>query len=404
MSSQSSQSSAREYDLVLFGATGFTGSLVAEYLARKASSESFRWAIAGRNRARLHEVKDFLMTLHPDSDEVGIIEADTRDWASLVVMANKARVLITTVGPYIDSGLNVVRACLSAATDYVDITGEPEFVAQVIEQFGQQARERAVRVVNCCGFDSIPADLGVLYTVLNLPDDQPVSIDGFIEFAGSMSGGTWRSAVTAMGRLREAQKQRAAKRKAHSSQGAPRRSGRSVRTVRPGFRYDRGLGGWVTPLPTIDPQVVRRSARALDRYGPDFRYAHHGLEKSFESLAVRAVSIGLMMALAQFGPTRRKLLSMRPSGAGPSAEERATSWFKATFIGTAGPKRVVTCVSGGDPGYSETAKMVSESALSLAFDSLPERVGVLTTAEAMGEALIERLHQAGIRFDVLEQA
>jgi short subunit dehydrogenase-like uncharacterized protein len=386
----------RQYDVVVYGATGFTGGLVAEYLAKHVGNR-VRWAIAGRNPERLEEVKEYLVALDPACADVGVIEADSRDWASLVIMANKARVVLTTVGPYVKAGDKLVRACVASGTDYVDITGEPEFVNRVLAEYDQPAREKGVRIVNCCGFDSIPPDLGVLYTVLRLPEDEPIAVEGYVQAKVIPSGGTWQSLVLAASRIREGGegKERVV--------SAP--EGRRVRAVKPSFRYHRELGGWVFPMPTIDPLVVCRSARAIERYGPDFRYAHAGKSSSLARVVLTGLGAGLVVALAQFEPTRQRLLDYRKSGEGPTAEQRAANWFKITFLGKSDSKEVVTRVSGGDAGYSETAKMVAESALCLVEDRdrLPERTGVLTPAMAMGEVLIERLQRAGIRFEVLDE-
>jgi short subunit dehydrogenase-like uncharacterized protein len=389
----------RLYDVVVYGATGFTGGLVAEYLARHVG-DRVRWAIAGRNPERLAEVKEYLVALDPACADVGVVEADSRDWASLVIMASKARVVLTTVGPYVKDGDHLVRACVASGADYVDITGEPEFVNRVIAEYDQPAREKGVRVVNCCGFDSIPPDLGVLHAVTHLPEDEPIAVDGYVQARIIPSGGTWQSLVLAASRLREASEQQRAKSASGDDAG-----GRRVRAVKPEFRRDARLGAWVFPMPTIDPLVVCRSARVLGRYGPDFRYAHHGASSSLARLVVTGLGVGLVVALAQFGPTRQRLLEYRKPGEGPTAEQRAANWFKITFVARSQSKEVVTRVSGGDAGYSETAKMVAESALCLVEDRdrLPERAGVLTPAVAMGEVLIGRLQRAGIRFELLEE-
>jgi hypothetical protein len=172
-------------------------------------------------------------------------------------------------------------------------------------------------------------------------------------------------------------------------------AGRKVRGIRPRVRYEPSLNAWICPMPTIDPQIVLRSARSLAAYGPDFQYGHYVQVRRAVNLAALVGGVGGLIALSQIGPARELLRKVRPSGEGPSAEERSRSWFEVTFHGTTSSQRIVTRVSGGDPGYDETAKMVSESALCLALDrdKLPPRSGVLTPAEAMGETLIERLKQ-----------
>lgn len=398
-------SAERTYDVVVFGATGFTGSLVAEYLARHAG-QPVRWAIAGRSAERLKEVKEFVVALDPACADVGIIEADIRDWASLVLMASKARVVLTTVGPYIDNGENLVRACVSAGTDYVDITGEGDFVEAMVARFDAEARAKGLRIVHCCGLDSIPHDLGVLYTVNHLPGNEPIQIEGYVQIKGRFSGGTWQTAIKGMHRMGQARRQKDKEKDRKNQVARPGGAQDSrVRKTKPRFHREPRLKGWAFPLPTIDPKIVRMSARALERYGPDFSYSHYGVARSLANVIKNVAGVGVMFAMAQFGPTREYLLERHPSGEGPSSEERAANWFKVTFFGKSASKEVTTRVSGGDGGYGETAKMVAESALCLAFDRerLPDRAGVLTPAVAMGERLIERIERAGIRFEVLEE-
>lgn len=391
----------RSYDIVLFGATGFTGELIAEYLAGSVE-EPVRWAIAGRNLEKLAALKDRLSARYPAVASIGMIEADNRNWGSLVFMARQARVVLTTVGPYLNGGDQLVHACITGGADYVDITGEPDFVNDSVARFDDKAREKGVRIVHCCGFDSIPHDLGVFYTVQQLPADQPITVEGFVQANGALSGGTWQTAIKAMSRGSELGRQAATERKAGEDDSL--RRGRRVRGLKPRVGYRRDVRGWVFPLPTIDPQIVLHSARLIDRYGPDFRYAHYGKTRSLVRLAAGAAGVLALVLLSQWGPTRAKLLEYRKSGEGPSPEKRARSWFRVTFVGKAGDARVVTRVSGGDPGYTETAKMAAESALCLARDRdrLPERSGVLTPAAAMGQPLLERLQRAGIRFEVVQ--
>jgi short subunit dehydrogenase-like uncharacterized protein len=162
----------KQYDIVLFGATGFTGELTAEYLARAMLSEKFTWAIAGRSESKLEKVKQKLQAINPDCEsQVDLLVADIEDQASLNTMADRAKVVITTVGPYILYGEKVVQACVEHGADYVDLTGEPEFVELIINRYHRQAEAQGVRIVNCCGFDSIPHDLGAYYTVQQLTRD-----------------------------------------------------------------------------------------------------------------------------------------------------------------------------------------------------------------------------------------
>jgi short subunit dehydrogenase-like uncharacterized protein len=389
-------STARPHAIVVLGATGFTGRLVAEYLARTVGA-TIPWAIAGRSAAKLADVRRGLVAINPDCESVAMLEADVGDRASLDRLAASTRVLLTTVGPYARYGEAVVRACVEQGTDYVDITGEPAFVKETLERYHDAAKAKGLRIVSCCGFDSIPHDLGVLYTVMQLPEGVPVSIEGMVRAKGGVSGGTWHSAINAMRDLRGGLK-------AARLPSAPLPGGRRVRASKVGLHYDRKRRAWLAPLPTIDPWIVLRSARGLDRYGPDFRYGHFAEVRSTVTLVGGAVGIAGVAALAQFGPTREWLLGRINPGEGPSEEVRAKGWFTVTFKARAGDRDLTTQVSGGEAGYAETSKMVAESALCLALDrdKLPEHTGVVTTAMGMGEALIVRLQKAGIAFKVLE--
>lgn len=386
--------STRPFDVVAFGATGFTGQLVAEYLAEKARGGAFRWAVAGRSREKLEAVVRRVRAIDPTS-EVGVLVARSDDPASLEAMAAETRVVLTTVGPYVQHGEPLVAACIRAGTDYVDITGEPEFVDGLLARHHAAAEARGVRIVSCCGFDSIPHDLGALFTVEKLGGGEPVVLEGFVRASGTFSGGTWQSAIGAMSRGRPARGPRGP---------APEQGSRRVGSVKPRVHFEPRVKAWAAPLPTIDAQIVQRSARALDIYGPDFRYGHNAAIRSVFTLAAGALGVGALIALSQLGPTRDLLLRVRTSGEGPSAEKRAKSRFSVTFLAKTPTRTLRTRVSGGDPGYTETAKMVSESALCLALDrdQLPSRAGVLTTAVAMGDRLLARLQAAGIRFEVLD--
>jgi short subunit dehydrogenase-like uncharacterized protein len=385
----------RQYDLALFGATGFTGGLTAGYLAANAPA-GLRWALVGRNPAKLEAVRTRIAAEFPAAPVPELLEADAADSIALAKVAEAARVVITTVGPYALYGDLLVAACAAAGTDYVDLTGEPEFVDRTWVDHHAEAQRSGARLVHCCGFDSIPHDLGAYFTVQQLPENVPLRVDGYVRSGASFSGGTYHSAINGFARARQtlgAAKER--------RRGEPRPPGREIHSSPARLRHDADLGGWTAPLPTIDGAVVRRSAAALDRYGPDFTYGHHLVSKRLATLAALGAGVGTDAALARRPPTRKLLLKIKSPGEGPDEAERAKSWFKVKFVGEGGGQRVVTQVSGGDPGYGETSKMLAESALCLAFDDLPETSGQVTTATAMGDALLARLQRAGISFRVL---
>ena len=389
---------SRDFDIVLFGATGFTGRLVAEYLARRLPAGA-RWALAGRSQERLEAVRSRLVGLEPGCADLPLLHADVSDPATLDRVAQRARVVVSTVGPYLTYGEPLVAACAKAGTDYADLTGEPEFVDRMYLGYHQQAQDTGARLVHACGFDSVPHDLGTRFTVLQLPEGVPIRVRGMVRAHGALSSGTLSTAVTAMSRARQ-MRQVAAERRGRE----PRPAGRTIRSVtRPPHR-DPDTGLWLMPLPTIDPLVVKRSAAALDRYGPDFGYAHYAALRRLPTMAATMAGLGALATAVQLPPVRDAVLSRIRQGDGPAESKRARSWFRVRFVGEAGGSRVVTEVTGGDPGYGETATMLGESALSLAFDDNPAVAGQLTTAVAMGENLTRRLQQAGMGFHVLDRS
>ncbi|TCC47575.1 saccharopine dehydrogenase [Kribbella capetownensis] len=372
---------SREYDVVLLGASGFTGALTAEYLAKNAPPD-LRWAVAGRNQGKLEAFgKD-------------VLHADVTDAKSLQALAESAKVVATTVGPYIQYGEPVVAACADAGTDYLDLTGEPEFIDRMYVCHHERAVQTGARIVHACGFDSIPYDLGVQFTVEQLPRRVPIQVDGLLRAGGRPSGGTFHTAITAFSRPKQNVDAHRARRHAE-----PGPDGRKARAV-PGWIH-RQQGFWAVPLPTIDPQIVGYSARLLEEYGPDFRYSHYAAMKRLPMVAGGIGGAALLMAAAQIRPARNALLKRVQPGDGPSPERRARSWFNVRFVGRGGGKHVITEVAGGDPGYDETAKMLAESALCLSLDDLPTTAGQTTTAAAMGPALRQRLVNAGMTFATL---
>ncbi|MFI5822171.1 saccharopine dehydrogenase family protein [Streptomyces rishiriensis] len=380
--------SDRPYDIVLFGATGFVGTLTAEYLAAHAPAD-VRWAIAGRDGTRLRRLRERLGV------DVGVLSADVSDPASLRALAEHARVVATTVGPYVRYGEELVAACADTGADYLDLTGEPEFVDLMYVRHDARARETGSRLLHACGFDSVPHDLGAYFTVRQLPEGVPLTVDGFVTADASFSGGTFASAL---GQFARGRQMAAAARE--RGRHEPRLMGRRATAPVGAPRFAPEVDAWALPLPTVDAQIVLRSARALQRYGPDFRYRHYAAVRRLPVAVGGVAAVGALAAAAQVPPARRWLSGRLKPGEGPSAQKRARSWFSVRFVGEGGGRRVYTEVAGGDPGYDETAKMFAEAALALVCDALPPTAGQVTTAVAMGDALTERLTRAGIRFRV----
>lgn len=389
----------RKYSLTLLGATGFTGGLCAAYLAKHLPTGT-RWAIAGRNQEKLAAVCQKLAD-EGAANTPDVLVADVSRPDTLDAMAAASKLVLTTVGPYVYHGEPVVQACVENGTHYCDITGEPEFVNDMICRYHEKAVANQCAIVNCCGFDSIPHDAGVLFTLRELarvhggPLDARVDMEGIVSASGTFSGGTWQSAILAFsrpGKNRDAMRRAKAVVDAHY----PRRA-RSL----PMKPRRNPAGGWLAPMPTIDPVIVQRSARALEDYGPAFHYGHYVAVSTLPRLTGGMAGVGGLLLAAQIGPLRRKLLQYRQSGDGPPPEQRARSWFKVDFNARIGDEHVHCRVSGGDPGYDETAKMLAETAMGLALDQdMPKHTGVVTPVMAMEDRLIERLSAAGMKFEV----
>jgi len=392
----------RELDLVVFGATGFTGRLIAAYLAAKGQT---RWGLAGRDYDRLRGLRADLTNIDPSAAQADIITARVEDAGSLAAMAERARVVITTVGPYARYGEPVVAACVEAGTDYLDLTGEPSWWSRVVSRYHDRAVEKGALLVPSCGFESVPADLGAAFTVDCLaggvPEGGAIDLDAYVTFRGDISGGTWRTVLDELGRV--------------SARGWPGRgrSGQSPleRHREAGGRgphFAESVGHWVAPLPSVEPLVVARSQQLLaatDQRRPLVRYRQYLQSRSAIELAAVGTGAGILTTATQIPGVRRVLADIRGPRSGPDAQQRARSWFRLRFEGSDGQRRVVTQVRGGDPGYGETAKIISEAARLMVSDRerLPGAAGVLTPSTAFGWLLRERLDDVGVTFRVLER-
>ena len=377
----------REYDVVLFGATGFTGALTAEYLARTRAGRNAR----GAGRAQHAEARGRARAVSAAVDPARRAAAapSGRQRRRLAAdVAESTKVVITTVGPYINYGEPLVAACAAAGTHYVDLTGEPEFVDLMWLRHHEQPSAAGAKIVHSCGFDSIPYDLGcAVHRAAAARERVPIKLEGFVRVGGTFSGGTYHSALRSWDGWA-----RASASPASAASRNPSRPARKVKGVPGAPAPRRRGGGWVVPFPTIDPQTVLRSARALERYGPDFTYSHYlvvkrlpvsGRDGHGSGISGRA---GPVPARAQGADEAQEL---RARAHRRSSEPRAGS--RSGWSARADGSRVVTEVSGGDPGYTETSKMLAESALCLAHDELPDSSGQLTPAVAMGQPLIDRL-------------
>ncbi|MGO8997331.1 MAG: saccharopine dehydrogenase family protein [Polyangiaceae bacterium] len=411
--------SSRPYDVVVWGATGFTGRLVAEYIAQHyGAKRDLRWAIAGRSRDKLAQIRDSLVAIDPAARDLPLLVGDGRDRASLDPIVSSTRVVATTVGPYAIHGHELAASCAENGTDSCDLTGEPQFVVSTIERHHARARETGARLVHCCGFDSIPSDLGVLLLQNEMQARHGTRCSEVKYFLAKMKGGfSGGTAASALHVAEEMAHDPSVRRIIGNPYALdPERTDRGPDGQdQRGVRWDDDLQTWTGPfmMAAINTRIVRRSNALLGyAWGKDFRYSECAAFSKGPGglLAATAMSVGfgVFFVLAALGPTRTLLAGMVPSpGEGPTKEQRDAGFFVVKLVGIsegdsgARTHRLLGTVRGqSDPGYGETAKMLTESAVCLAKDDLDVPGGVLTPASSMGMKLVERLRRAGMTFDV----
>jgi short subunit dehydrogenase-like uncharacterized protein len=410
--------SQREFDIVLFGATGFVGKLTAEYLARAGGDA--RIALAGRSADKLAAVRD---TLGDKAQSWELITADASQPSTLNAMAERTQVVVTTVGPYLRYGLPLVAACAVAGTDYADLTGEPIFVRESIDLYHKQAIDTGARIVHSCGFDSIPSDLTVYALHLRAEEDQAGQLGDtnlvVRSFVGGVSGGTVASMLELM---RVTSTDPEARRLMNDPYTlTPDRGAEPELGAQPDARWRRGReiapelnGYWVGAFVMAGPntRIVRRSNALLDyAYGRRFEYAEQmSLGRSVVAPVAAAMATGgnaATMALGSryFDRLPRKLvdrIAPKP-GTGPSERVREQGHYtvETYTTTTTGARYRATMSQKGDPGYKATSVLLGESGLALALDRdrLSDLRGVLTPAAAMGDALMARFPAAGVSLE-----
>ncbi|MCL2725205.1 MAG: saccharopine dehydrogenase NADP-binding domain-containing protein [Polyangiaceae bacterium] len=411
----------RIYDVILFGATGYTGKLVAEYLARTRSPK-LRWAIAGRNREKLEAVRSDLEGIDSRLADLPIVVANGLDRASLDVLAARARVVATAAGPFAKYGNMLPGTCARHGTHYCDLAGEVPFIRASIDASHALAERTGAKIVHACGFDSVPFDLGVFMLALRARAEgrDLAWAKGFAtKIKGRVSGGTISSMIALMEDVNHRSDVRHMLANPYALNPDPETRTPVVNDQNM-VRFDRDIGGFTAPfiMSGINTRVVRRSGALLGYGGaPDsFRYDEAmSFPLSAKGFAMAsAFTAGLAgLALAMAIPTTRNWLARRvlpKPGEGPTKEQRDRGSFEVRLIGetTRGNKgherlRLDALVAGNtDPGYGETATMLGESALCLAEDGdlLPKRAGVLTPASAMGDCLVTRLRRAKMTLEV----
>ncbi len=403
----------RDLDLIVWGASGFTGRLVAEYLLDQYGiGGELRWAMAGRNQAKLETVRK---GLGKGSGAVPILLADSHDPDSLNALVNQTRVICSTVGPFAKYGSELVAACVRAGTHYCDITGETQWIRRMIDTHEAAAQASGARIVHCCGFDSIPSDLGCLFINQSMQSRHGAPCDEVKMFVrrmrGAFSGGTFASMLNA---IEEARRDPEARKAMGNPYGLNPR-GETKGPDRPDQnspRWDEDVNSWTAPfvMAAINTRVVRRSNALMDyAYGREFRYSEammtgRGLSGWARAAGITAALGGFLLATS-VSASRALVSKLLPDpGEGPSPEDRERGFFDIVMIGKAGDRTLRASVKADrDPGYGATCKMLGESAVCLAQDEADLSVpgGVWTPAAAMGALLIARLeNHAGMSFTI----
>ena len=390
----------KKYEIIVYGATGFTGQICCKYLRDNYSD--LAWAMAGRNQDKLEQLKsDFNL----DCD---VVVADGADLQALRSLASQAKVVLSTAGPFARYGSLLVQACVEEGSHYTDITGENHWVRGLIDKHHAEAASKGIRVIPSCGYDSIPSDLGAFFTISQF--NKPVSrVDVYHEAQGGASGGTTETIFTMDGLSKEMRDPFVLNPEETVSEEQRKKS-------KDGFIIEEvdGIEGWsgIGMMAVANTRVVRRSAALMEQnqksYGSNFTFGEHGLFSS--KRMARLASYGSILAFIIIGTPLKRLVRpflLKP-GEGPSQETQDKGWFRATFVALSedNERKICSMYGSGDPGYKSTAKLVCESALALARSSeLPggnEYGGVLTSAVGLGNVLIERLKKAEIEFKVLD--
>lgn len=406
--------SIRTYDVVIWGATGFTGRLVAGYLAKRYGvDKSLRWAIAGRNQGKLDDVKKSLTV---NADALPTIVADSFDGERLRAMTSQSSVVVSTVGPYAKYGSALVAACVDTGTDYCDLAGEAQWIREMIDMHHANAEQSGARIVHCCGFDSVPMDIGVWFLQQEAMARSGAfckSIAMFVKaIKGGPSGGTIASLVNVIKASRANREVARTLADPYGLNPAAERSGPDLRDQR-NVRFDPLANAWTAPfvMAGINTKLVRRSHALLGYpYGRDFRYREAVMTGIGVSARLKAIVISSALAALVIGASyrhTRKFLErfiLPKPGDGPDAEARANGFFDLRQFGELPDGTLLRSRITGDrdPGYGSTSKMLGECAVCLANDNLSVRGGVHSPASAMAEPLLERLQtNAGLSFEII---
>lgn len=389
----------KDIDIIIYGATGFTGKLCVKYF--QSLDTTVTWAMAGRNLIKLENVAKENQT------NVEILIADSDDEKALDNLTSRARVILSTTGPFHRYGSKLVASCIKNHTHYVDITGENFWVKGLIEKHHKEASAKGIRIIPSCGFDSIPSDLGTFFAAKAL--SQPIKrIESFHSYQGGASGGTLET-MFSMGELDLGDD--LTDPFLLNPEDSYSNKQKQLSSDRVGIAKKPEINAWSGPfiMATANTRVVRRTEALLalrqESYGADFTYQEHAFHKSWFS-AVKSLVLTGLSVLVLLSPLKRLVKPFLPKpGEGPSESVQENGWFDCKYIVETeeGTKKVFNMSGKGDPGYKVTSKLVSECALCLIEDlerlpGGPEYGGVLTSAAGLGSPLITRLKKAGISF------
>ena len=406
--------SSRPLTVLVWGATGCTGHLVAEYLLRTYGTDTFAWGLGGRNESKLRDVRDALVRIDPRAASLPLVVGDAMDAEAMDRVAREARVVASTAGPFALHGRELIGACARAGTHYCDITGEIPFVRDAIDRYHDVAIASGARLVPCSGFDSIPSDLGValLHDALAKKGSSLARAHYYVlSMGGGLGGGT---AVSALALMEDVSRDPKLARLLANPYSLDPKDGAGGPEGPDGTKaqYDPDLGAWTAPflMGPVNTRVVRRSNALLGYpYGKDFHYEEAIRVGKGTKGRLRAMALAGGSALAETalksGTLRRLARAALPKpGQGPTDEVRKKGTFAIRLLGEGrnGERLWATVGAKGDPGHTETAKMLAETALCLTQDEdrLPKRAGVLTPASACGMILVDRLRQAEMTFAV----
>ena len=397
----------KKLDLVIWGATGFTGKLVCEYITNSYKSKDLNWTIAGRNEEKLLKLKNRLNIKN------SILIGNSNDKSSLEKICSKTKVICSTVGPYALYGTNLIHACIKMKTNYCDISGETQWIRKIIDTFHEKAKKQKIKIVNSCGFDSIPSDMGVYFCQSNYyKENGEYANEINMRVAGSrggFSGGTYNSLTNV---IHEASLNRSVRKILNNPYGLNpinEQSGPDKKDLK-SVEYDNEAKSWIAPfvMAGINTKIVRRSNALLNyKYGNSFLYSEAVLVGNgiLGKIIGYLSLIPILMVIQKKGSVIKKIVDLfvPKAGEGPSKKQRENGFFSLKFFFGNNRQRYLAKVTGDmDPGYGSTSKMLAECAICLALDdTLNENYGVITPSVAFEENILERLqNNAGLEFSM----